>query len=169
MILTDYRSGLQVLTAAIMNIFIVWNVTPYSLLHVQWGFGGIHCLRLKGRLPSLIHPEDGSNMVFRNVSELLPDYTASYSRRWYSSKYRLLQCETCCQYKVCCLSCHLVAGPSSVSLWHWTKQKKRFSYRSWDRQSDCLPSGKLGFGSLSGVDFVTMVSIWPSSSWVLKF
>jgi hypothetical protein len=36
----------------------------------------------------LFYPEDGGGSMFRqNIDELLPEYTASHSRRWYSSVF----------------------------------------------------------------------------------
>jgi hypothetical protein len=40
------------------------------------------CLLL---LALLFDPDDGASILFRNVGELRPDYTASHPRRLYSS------------------------------------------------------------------------------------
>jgi hypothetical protein len=37
-----------------------------------------------------LHPEDGGRKFHRNVSKVLPDYTASYPRRLYSSSRTLI-------------------------------------------------------------------------------
>jgi hypothetical protein len=40
--------GSELLTAVIMKNTILWNVTPYSLVEVQWHLGATYCFNLQG-------------------------------------------------------------------------------------------------------------------------
>jgi hypothetical protein len=48
--------------------------------------GGKHLLYVDFLLHLLFDPEEGSDTFFRNIHGLLPDYTASHSRKQYSSQ-----------------------------------------------------------------------------------
>jgi hypothetical protein len=101
--------GFEVLTAVVMKSTIFWDTTPCSPLNVNRRFGGTYRLHLQGRkissarnqresrwqaellsLPPaflliiFFHPEDGGDMLLRNVGWLSTDYTALYPRRQYS-------------------------------------------------------------------------------------
>jgi hypothetical protein len=75
-----------------MKSTIFWDMTPCSPLSVNRGFGGIYGLHLQVATCLLAScwtyffgPEDGGDMLLRNVGWRSTDYTASYPRRWYSS------------------------------------------------------------------------------------
>jgi hypothetical protein len=77
------------------------DITPCSLVEVQWRFGGTQCPPTSGsnRKPSkqacaccvrlcrllglLFSPGDGGSTLLCNVGKLLPDCMASHPRRWY--------------------------------------------------------------------------------------
>jgi hypothetical protein len=88
-----------IISYEVLTNSVFWDITPRSPLKVNRGFGGTRCLQLQGRrisqaeqlcLPSAFHSsfllglffdsEDGSDMLFRNVSWLLTDYTGLYPR-----------------------------------------------------------------------------------------
>jgi hypothetical protein len=82
--------GFEVLTAVIIKSINFWDITPCSPLSVNRRFGGTYRQLSRWFLVQLIfYPEDGGDMFIRNVGWHSTDYTASYSRRWYSSVFFL--------------------------------------------------------------------------------
>jgi hypothetical protein len=76
---------------AIVESEVFWKIAPFSQVEFHPSYGEIYCLHLQGRresqtsiqqeaiggyvLDSLFNPENGGNMVLRNIGELLPDCT----------------------------------------------------------------------------------------------
>jgi hypothetical protein len=75
-----------------VNSVVLWEVMPWSTTQVLRRFGGMRCLHLQGRRVSkaekdesdarwliglLFNPEDGGNLSFRNVCQLLQNYVTS--------------------------------------------------------------------------------------------
>jgi hypothetical protein len=75
--------GFEVFTAVVMKSIIFWDVTPCSLLRYNRRFGGTYRLHLQG--PRKFQQEPASKQI-SNVGCISTDYTASHSRRWYSSE-----------------------------------------------------------------------------------
>jgi hypothetical protein len=95
--------GFEFFIAVVMKSIIIWDMTPCTLLSVNRCFGGTYRLHLQNRINKFskktasrwclaffcwtyfFDPEDGGDMFLRNVRWNSMDYTASYTRRWYSS------------------------------------------------------------------------------------
>jgi hypothetical protein len=72
-----YLVRFQVLTATSMNMTLLWNVAPYSLVEVYRRFRSASFIHHQG-----IHrPDDWGSKYLWNVGKLLPDYTAQQTRR----------------------------------------------------------------------------------------
>jgi hypothetical protein len=81
----------EVLTAVVIKSSILWDITPSSPLEVNRRFGGTCRLHLQGWRISLLYvgflfglffvPEDGGDMLLRNVGCLSAEYTALYYPR----------------------------------------------------------------------------------------
>jgi hypothetical protein len=71
--------GFEVFTVVVMNSTIFWDITPCSLLSVNWRFGGTYRLHLQGE-----------RNKFSKKPARSTDYTALYPRRWYSSYPKLI-------------------------------------------------------------------------------
>jgi hypothetical protein len=56
---------------------LLWAPTLACTISFMLGIFGILCL-----LGLLFEPEDEASTLLKNLSELLPDYEASYPRRW---------------------------------------------------------------------------------------
>jgi hypothetical protein len=64
------------------NVLIVCSVMPYCPVVIRRRFGGTYCFHLQDYFHSLLlDHENEDSKFFRNVGELLPDYTAPYPRR----------------------------------------------------------------------------------------
>jgi hypothetical protein len=77
-------TGIDVLTAVIVNCIIFWDLKPCSLVEVHGRFGGSYSchLLLACFFPGLpFDPENGGSMFLRNVRKILPDYKALHHRR----------------------------------------------------------------------------------------
>jgi hypothetical protein len=91
--------GFEVLTAVVMKSTIFWDIMPCSPLKVDQRFRGTYHLHFQGRrisqanrapLATCFHagfllglffdPEDGGDMLLRNVGRLSTDYKALYPR-----------------------------------------------------------------------------------------
>jgi hypothetical protein len=77
--------GFEVFTAVVIKSTVFWDITPCSPLKVNRRFGGTYSLYLEARLPTNFHagillrlfdPEDGGDILLRNIGEILADYTA---------------------------------------------------------------------------------------------
>jgi hypothetical protein len=74
-----------------LKSIIFWDMTRCSPLSINRCFGGTYRLYLQGRrnrFRKLASKQvaDGGDKFLRNVGWYSTDYTASYPRRWYSSK-----------------------------------------------------------------------------------
>jgi hypothetical protein len=81
--------GFEVFTAVVMKSIIFWGMMPCSPLSCTWRFRGMYsaCHLLTRWFAELFFdPEDGGDMFLWNVGCNAMDYTASYRRRWYSSR-----------------------------------------------------------------------------------
>jgi hypothetical protein len=97
-------AGFEVLTAVVMKSIIFWDITLCSPLSVDWRFGGTYRLHHQGRkiswarnqresrwqeggfhagffLSLFSGPEDGGDMILRNVGWHSAHYKALYPRR----------------------------------------------------------------------------------------
>jgi hypothetical protein len=90
--------GFEVLTAEIMNNSLFWDIPPCSRLEVNRRFGRTYCIHLlrqritqaRNSVSHLLRagfllclffdPEDGSEVILRNVCWLSTDYTEHFRR-----------------------------------------------------------------------------------------
>jgi hypothetical protein len=87
----------QVFSVVVMKSIIFWDMTPCNPLSVNRRFGRTSppssgsCLPPACLLVScwtyFFDSEDGGDMFLRNIDWHSTDYTVSYPRRWYSSRY----------------------------------------------------------------------------------
>jgi hypothetical protein len=98
-----------------MNSIILWDMTPCSLLKVNYYFD----------------PEDGGDMFLRNVGCVSTYYTASHPRRSYSSNFQLVCLTTVCCYLVRFLTDAFPASP----LWSvgWCNNRRIGKGKKWSR------------------------------------
>jgi hypothetical protein len=79
-----WHVGFEVLTAVVMTSIIFWDMTPCSQLSFNRRFGGTYSLHLLACCfffcTYFFDPEDGGDMLLRNVGWNSTDYTASYPR-----------------------------------------------------------------------------------------
>jgi hypothetical protein len=91
-----YKNNLGKREALKGRITIFWNWAPCGLVEIYLLSGRAYCLYLQSRkvgstgkkassMHSASYLKDGISRSLRNIGELLLDYTASCSRRYYSS------------------------------------------------------------------------------------
>jgi hypothetical protein len=77
-------AGSEVLTAVVMESYILWDITPRSPLKVNRRFGALFdtWFHIGFLLGLFFDPEDGGDMFLRNVGLLQMEYTMSYSTKY---------------------------------------------------------------------------------------